>query len=91
MTDIYLNSYKHFSVLYPHTYYTLLYLYHTLTTSNYSLNIQAILEIKDLEPLLALLVQRKSELLENVELSNTPDETEANTCIFNLSARARVG
>ena len=54
-------------------------------------NIQAIQEVKDLQPLLTQLSTRKEELLSNVLASSNPDEVEANTCILNLSTRFRVG
>ena len=54
-------------------------------------NVEALQEIKDLEPLLTQLTERKKVLLDNVVGSSTPDEVEANTCILNLSTRVQIG
>lgn len=53
-------------------------------------NVCALQELNDLRPLLKSLTERHKELLMKVESSISPDETEANTCILNLSMRARV-
>jgi tetratricopeptide (TPR) repeat protein len=53
-------------------------------------NVCALQEMSDLQPLLISLAERHKELLMKVQSSTSLDETEANTCILNLSMRARV-
>ena len=53
-------------------------------------NAFALQEMSDLQPLLLSLTERRKELLMKVQSSTSQDETEANTCILNLSMRARV-
>jgi tetratricopeptide (TPR) repeat protein len=53
-------------------------------------NVEARNEMEELRPVFERYQITRAALLEDVNRSNTPDEIEANTCIYNLFAKIRV-